>query len=255
MEYLEGDTLAQRLEKGALPLDQALQVAIEIADALDKAHRQGITHRDLKPGNIMLTKAGAKLLDFGLAKLRQPGPSDGEAYSAATTLDEPLTVRGTLMGTLPYMAPEQVEGKETDARTDLFAFGVVVYEMVTGKRPFAGDTQAGLIGAILEREPPALSAIQPMTPPALETAIRRCLGKDPEERWQDARDLVVELDRIAAGKSPAVAPPERLAAAESVPADPPSQSLGWPSAIVKVACMAVVGIIIAASMCGLAATP
>ena len=211
--------------------------------------------RDLKPGNIMLTEAGAKLLDFGLAKLRTPGPAGAEAFSAATTLDEPLTTRGMLLGTLPYMAPGQVEGKETDARPDLFAFGAVVYEMVAGRRPFAGDTQAGLIGAILERELPSLSAIQPMAPPALETTVRRCLSKDQEERWQDARDLLVELDRIAAGQSPAVAPPERLSAAEHVPAAPPTQRLGWPSAIVKVACMAVIGIIFAASMCGLAASP
>ena len=167
MEYLAGETLAQRLEKGALPLDQALQVAIEIADALDKAHRQGIVHRDLKPGNIMLTKAGAKLLDFGLAKFRKPGPSGGEGFSGATTLDPPLTARGTLMGTLPYMAPEQVEGKETDTRTDIFAFGALLYEMVTGTRAFAADTQAALIGAILERDPAGLSATQPTAPPGV----------------------------------------------------------------------------------------
>ena len=142
MEYLEGDTLAQRLEKGALPLDQALKVAIEIADALDKAHRQGIVHRDLKPGNIMLTRAGAKLLDFGLAKLRKPGTVGAEGFSAATTQSEPLTGRGTILGTLQYMAPEQVEGKEADHRTDIFAFGAVVYEMATGQRAFSGENQA-----------------------------------------------------------------------------------------------------------------
>ena len=153
------------------------------------------------------------------------------------------------------MAPEQLERKEADARTDIFTFGAVLYEMVSGRRPFAAESQAGLLGAILERDPPALSAIQPKIPAALETAMRRCLRKDPEERWQDARDLVYELDRIAASTSPDVAPPAPLAAAELVPGAPPSQSLGWPSAIVKVACMAVVGIIIAANMCGLAATP
>ena len=142
MEYLDGETLQQRLERGALPLDQALTVAIEIADALDKAHRQGIVHRDLKPGNIMLTKAGAKLLDFGLAKLRKLGTVGTETFSAATTQSEPATAHGTLLGTLPYMAPEQLEGKEADTRTDIFAFGAVVYEMVTGKRPFSGTSQA-----------------------------------------------------------------------------------------------------------------
>ncbi len=255
MEYLDGETLAQRLEHGALPLDQALQIAIQIADALDKAHRQGIVHRDLKPGNIMLTTAGAKLLDFGLAKLRNPGPRGGDAFSDATTLDEPQTARGTLMGTLPYMAPEQVEGKETDARTDLFAFGAVVHEMVTGRRAFSADTQAGLIGAILERDTSPLSAVQPLASPALDTAIQRCLRKDPEERWQDARDLVFELERIAAGQAPTIAPAERLPAAEPGPAGSPDQRLGWPSAIVKVACMAAVGAIMAAAMCGVAASP
>ena len=138
MEYLEGDTLAQRLEKGALPLDQALKIAIEIADALDKAHRQGITHRDLKPANIMLTKAGAKLLDFGLAKLK-PAEQAGGVLTALPTQDAPLTQQGAILGTFQYMAPEQLEGQEADARTDIFAFGAVVYEMVTGKRAFDPD--------------------------------------------------------------------------------------------------------------------
>ena len=148
MEYLEGDTLAQRLQKGALPLDQALTVAIEIADALDKAHRQGITHRDLKPGNIMLTKAGAKLLDFGMAKLK-PG-HDAPVGVSAPTVSAGLTGEGAILGTLQYMAPEQLEGKEADARTDIFAFGAVVYEMVTGQKAFSGESQASLIAAILD---------------------------------------------------------------------------------------------------------
>ena len=192
MEYLEGDTLAQRLEKGALPLDQALKVAIEIADALDKAHRQGITHRDLKPGNIMLTKAGAKLLDFGLAKLRKRGTIGAEGYSA-TTESAPLTARGSLLGTLPYMAPEQLEGKEADHRTDIFAFGAQVYEMATGQRAFTGESQASLIAAILERKPVPISTLQPMTPARLDEIVTRCLAKDPEERWQSAADLRHEL--------------------------------------------------------------
>ena len=201
MEHLEGETLAQRLKKGPLPLDQALQVAIEIADALDKAHRQGIVHRDLKPGNIMLTKAGAKLLDFGLAKLRKPGSVGAETISAATTLSEPLTARGTLLGTLPYIAPEQVQGKDTDARTDLFAFGAVVYEMVTGRRVFKGDNQASLIAAILDAQPPSLSTLDPVTPTALDHLVTRCLAKDADDRWQTARDLHEQLAWIGRGGS------------------------------------------------------
>jgi serine/threonine protein kinase len=148
MEYLEGETLAERLKKGPLPLTQALQYAIEIADALDKAHRRGVTHRDLKPGNIMLTKSGTKLLDFGLAKLRaSPAAS---SLSQLPTANDSLTAQGTIVGTLQYMAPEQLEGGEADARTDIFAFGVVVYEMVTGKKAFEGKSQASLIAKILE---------------------------------------------------------------------------------------------------------
>ena len=196
MEYLEGDTLVQRLEKGALPLDQALRVAIEIADALDKAHRQGIVHRDLKPGNIMLTKAGAKLLDFGLAKLRPGGTLGAEGVTAAATASEPLTGRGTILGTLQYMAPEQLEGKQADHRTDIFAFGAVVYEMVTGQRAFAGDSQASLIGAILKDDPHPVSALQPMSPVMLDRVVKKCLAKDPDGRWQTVHDLHDELTWI-----------------------------------------------------------
>lgn len=162
MEYLEGETLAQRLTKAALPLQQTLQYAIEIADALDKAHRKGITHRDLKPGNIMLTKSGVKLLDFGLAKLAQEA-APAMPESRLPTLKSGITGEGTILGTLQYMAPEQVEGKtaEIDARTDIFAFGAVVYEMVTGKMAFEGKSQASVIAAILEREPAPMSALQP----------------------------------------------------------------------------------------------
>jgi serine/threonine protein kinase/Tol biopolymer transport system component len=196
MEYLEGESLAQRLTKGALPLDQVLRYAIEIADALDQAHRHGITHRDLKPGNIMLTRSGAKLLDFGLAKLRGPEPVLS-SQSSLPTEARALTEKGTLLGTLQYMAPEQLEGKDTDARTDIFAFGAVLHEMATGRKAFQGKSQASLIAAILEHEPAAISTLQPLTPLALDRVVRKCLTKDPEERWQSAHDLKAELKWIA----------------------------------------------------------
>jgi eukaryotic-like serine/threonine-protein kinase len=162
MEYLEGETLAQRLTKGPLPLDQVLRYAIEIADALDKAHRKGMTHRDLKPGNIMLTKSGAKLLDFGLAKLTQGASLPAAPISQLPTVKEAITAEGTILETLQYMAPEQVEGKEADTRTDIFAFGVVVYEMATGKKTFEGKSQASLMAKILER--PTLRQCLPCSP-------------------------------------------------------------------------------------------
>ena len=196
MEYLEGETLAARLTKGPLPTDQVLRYATEIADALDKAHRKGITHRDLKPGNIMITKAGTKLLDFGLAKLRDPKTA-GLSVSQRPTQSASLTGEGKILGTLQYMAPEQLEGKEADHRTDIFAFGAVLYEMATGRKAFEGDSQASLIGAILKDEPAPMSTLQPMTPPALDRLVKTCLAKDPEERWQSARDLQRELKWIA----------------------------------------------------------
>src|ERR1700726_3562003 len=199
MEYLEGETLAQRLIKGPLPLDQVLQYAIEIADALDKAHRKGVTHRDLKPGNIMLTKSGTKLLDFGLAKLKQEVAPANVQLSQLPTANDPLTAQGTIVGTLQYMAPEQVEGGEVDARTDIFAFGAVVYEMAPGKKAFEGKSQASLIAKILETDPPPIFSLQPMTPPALDRVVRKCLAKEPEKRWQAASDVCDELKWIAAG--------------------------------------------------------
>ena len=197
MEYLEGETLAERLKKGPLPTAiRYLQYAIEISDALDKAHRKGITHRDLKPGNIMLTKSGTKLLDFGLAKLRGPqGPV--ASLSVLPTEGSNLTAQGTILGTLQYMAPEQLEGKEADARTDIFAFGLVVYEMATGKKAFEGKSQASLIAKILETDPPPMSSLQPMTPPALDRVVKKCLAKEPEKRWQAASDVCDEVKWIS----------------------------------------------------------
>ena len=199
MEYLEGETLSKRLKKGPLPTEQLLRVGIEIATALDQAHRHGVTHRDLKPGNIMLTKTGAKLLDFGLAKQSGSRPPDGERSPIGDGLphSESLTEEGVILGTLEYMAPEQVEGKEMDARTDIFAFGVVLYEMATGWNPFEGESRASLTAAILASEPPPISKIQPMTPPALDHVVQRCLAKDPEDRWQSAGDITSELKWIA----------------------------------------------------------
>jgi eukaryotic-like serine/threonine-protein kinase len=195
MELLEGETLADRLERGAIPLEQALTIAVQIAEALDALHKKGIVHRDLKPANVMLTSGGVKLLDFGLAKLR-----DKEYDSdLQPTQSLALTDQGSVLGTLPYMAPEQIEGHDVDARTDIFSFGVVVFEMITGRRPFAGDTRGTLIAAIVTAEPLSLASLQPATPRPLERLIARCLAKDVELRWQTARDLVTELRWIAEG--------------------------------------------------------
>src|SRR6266851_7469168 len=211
MEYLEGETLAARLEKGPLPLEQVLKLGIEIADALDKAHRQGIIHRDLKPDNIMLTKSGAKLLDFGLAKAAV-APASVATLTAAVTRTTPVTQQGTIVGTFQYMSPEQVEGKEVDARSDIFSFGAVLYEMVTGRRAFQGKSQLSVASAVLEKDPKPISTLQPLTPPPLDRAIRVCLAKNPEDRWQTVRDLELELKWIADGGSqvtPSQAPAKR----------------------------------------------
>jgi len=216
MEYLEGETLAARLVGDPLPLDQTLRYAIEIADALDRAHRTGIVHRDLKPGNVMLTGSGVKLLDFGLAKAFSPGTSQQNLTALPTQAN--LTQEGTILGTLQYMAPEQLEAKNADARTDIFAFGTVLYEMATGRKAFAGSSQASLIGAILHTEPAAISVLQPMSPPGLERVVKRCLAKEPDRRWQSARDIVLELEEVRekagsrAEELPARARPSRGAA-------------------------------------------
>ena len=193
MELLEGESLADRLNKGPLPVDQVLRYGIEIAEALEKAHKAGVVHRDLKPGNIMITKAGAKLLDFGLAKPASPvwtGAADG------LTERKTLTEEGTIIGTVQYMAPEQLEGKEADARTDIFSFGAVMYEMITGRRAFDGKTKTSLIAAIIDRDPPPIATLQPLAPAALDRMVRTCLAKDADDRWQTAHDVVLELRGI-----------------------------------------------------------
>ncbi len=201
MELVEGQTLEQRLQKGGLPLAEALKYTIQIADALDKAHRQGVVHRDLKPGNVMITRSGVKLLDFGLAKLKGDAAT-ASGLSQAPTHDRALTTEGTILGTLQYMAPEQLEGKDADSRSDIFAFGAVVYEMVTGQKAFNGTSQASLIGAIMNSEPKSMTEVQEMTPAGLDHIVRTCLAKDPEDRWQTARDLMRELRRVGTGASP-----------------------------------------------------
>jgi eukaryotic-like serine/threonine-protein kinase len=218
MEFLEGETLAERLSKGALPLNEILKIGIAVAEALAVAHRQGIVHRDLKPGNIMLTKGGAKLMDLGLAKSATAGTpagiSSAPLLSAARTMSQaspvsPLTTAGTMLGTIQYMSPEQIEGKEADARSDLFALGGVLYEMVTGARPFEGKSQISVASAILEKEPEAISAVQPLTPPAFEHVVTTCLSKNPEDRYQTAHDIVLQLKWIAKNGPAAVRPAEK----------------------------------------------
>jgi len=209
MEFLEGETLAARLIKGPLPLEQTLQYAIQIAGAVGKAHRGGMTHRDLKPGNIMLTKSGAKLLDFGLAKLKQGASAVGVPLSKLRTAEDSITAQGTIVGTPQYMAPEQLEGRETDARTDIFALGAVIYEMATGKKAFEGNSQASTIAKILETDPPPIRSLQPMTPAALDRLVRTCLAKDPDNRLQSVQDAKLGLEWIR----DAVAEPSELGSA------------------------------------------
>jgi serine/threonine-protein kinase len=258
MEYLEGETLSARLAKGPsraartnappssagaksvppMTVEEALAIAIPIAAALDCAHRQGIVHRDLKPGNVMLLSNGTvKLLDFGLARLAQTGGDKKDSMGhgmvsladlSLPTVSSPLTIKGTILGTLQYMAPEQLEGKEVDARADIFAFGGMLYEMLTGKRPFEGKSQASLIGAILDHQPPPISSLQPLTPAILDDLVARCLEKNPDDRWQSARDLKRQLEWVAghatsagmttaiAGASQAQSPGSRLLAIGAV---------------------------------------
>src|SRR5262249_52650414 len=193
MEYLEGETLAERLRKGPLTIEAAMKVGVEICEGLERAHRSGVIHRDLKPSNIMLTKSGAKLMDFGLAKPVIAAVASASSSESLPTMSRPLTAEGTIVGTFQYMSPEQVEGKEADVRSDIFSFGSVLYEMVTGKRAFEGKTTASTVAAILAAEPKPISTIRPMSPPALEHTVQTCLAKDPDDRFQTAHDLRVSL--------------------------------------------------------------
>jgi Tol biopolymer transport system component len=203
MELVEGETLAKRLAQGPLPSAEVLKYGAQIADALDRAHRAGVIHRDLKPGNVMLTKSGAKLMDFGLARMsghgaRAPvGELTATAPAGSAKSDEPITAKGTVVGTFQYMAPEQLEGKDADTRSDIWALGCVLYEMATGTRAFEGSTPASVISAIMRDQPREMSELAPLAPPAFERAVRQCLAKDPDDRWQSAGDLQRELLWIA----------------------------------------------------------
>ena len=212
MELVEGESLAQRIARGPLPTAEVLRLGTEIADALDRAHRAGVVHRDLKPGNVMLSKSGAKLMDFGLAREGRMGGvwsasgSGPGAISQSPTIASPLTAEGAFVGTSHYMAPEQLEGREADARADVWALGCVLYEMATGRRAYVGSTPASLISSIMKDEPRPLTELAPFTPPGLDRVIRACLAKDPEQRWQCAHDLSLALrwplaEPAAAGRS------------------------------------------------------
>jgi len=221
MELVEGETLAERLSRGPLPSNEILKLAAQIADALGRAHRAGIVHRDFKPGNVMVTKAGAKLMDFGLARAAMPGAAPGNSSTGvmvaqltqSPTVVSPLTGHGALIGTFLYMAPEQLEGKEADARSDIWSFGCVLYEMATGRRAFEGKSQASLIGAIMHSEPPLLSATDSSVMPGLAALVRACLAKDPDERIQTAHDVKLQLTWLANPSSQSLAPPPPLPAA------------------------------------------
>src|SRR6202165_3435564 len=231
MEHLEGETLADRLHRGALPLDEALKIGIQIADALDKAHARGIVHRDLKPANIMLTKNGPKLMDFGLAK-PAPGLSSASGLSpwtpttptmsvaALSASASPLTQKGTVVGTFQYMAPEVLQGAEADARSAIFSFGCVLYEMFTGRRAFEGKSQFSVLGAILDKEPEHISAVQPSSPPRLDETVRRCLAKNPDQRYGCMHDVAIQLEALAeAGTQAGVA--------DSLKSGPAGSRLAW----------------------------
>ncbi len=237
MEFLEGETLGERLRRGPLPLAEILKIGVAVAEALAVAHRSGIMHRDLKPGNIMLTPGGAKLMDFGLAKpLGIPTAASGSAsapsFTAAATLSgpsplTPLTTAGSVIGTIQYMSPEQIEGKEADARSDIFAFGAVLYEMVMGKRPFSGKSQISLASSILEKDPDPITSVNTTTPPAFEHVVTTCLQKNPDDRYLAAHDIKLELQWIAADRSVVVAPQK-----ETLQGTAPRQRVVWAAAVI-----------------------
>ncbi len=247
MELIEGETLAQRLAKGALPIADALRIGAQIADALDRAHRAGVIHRDLKPGNVMLTKSGAKLMDFGLA--RATGLAGDRGVSGATlstitqspTMAAPLTAEGSIVGTFQYMSPEQLEGKEADTRSDLWALGCVLYEMATGRRAFEGATQASLIGTIMRDSPRPMAELAPMSPPALDRLVGALLAKDPDDRVQTAHDVKLQLQWTGDGSSAGSLP----TAIAGIAARPRAsrERLAWVIAAVGVA-LGIVGIVV-----------
>jgi Tol biopolymer transport system component len=219
MEFLEGETLADRLRKGPLTTEQVLKYGIEICEGLERAHKSGVVHRDLKPGNVMLTKTGAKLMDFGLAKstIASVAPASSLTMTIShPSADQPLTAQGTIVGTFQYMSPEQTEGKEADPRSDIFALGAMLYEMATGTRAFTGKTQASLVAAILASEPPPISSVTPMSPPALQQVVKTCLAKDPEDRFQSVHDLKLQLRWIAEASSSQLAAPAQVRARRAI---------------------------------------
>jgi eukaryotic-like serine/threonine-protein kinase len=233
MEYLEGESLAEKLRKGALPLRETLKIGMEVCEALDVAHRAGIVHRDLKPANIMLTKSGAKLMDFGLAKpfgMTASASGAAPSFTAVATMTglspaSPLTTAGSIVGTIQYMSPEQIEGKEADARSDIFALGAVLYEMVTGKRAFEGKSQIPVASSILEKDPEPITVVKPASPPAFDHVVKTCLQKDPEGRFQNAHDVTLQLKWIAEDRSSPSAP------ALAAPTHHPRERLAWAVAI------------------------
>lgn len=240
MEFIEGETLSEIIHRGPVPLDKALEYATQIADALAAAHAKKITHRDLKPGNIMVTRNGVKVLDFGLAKLQSEAHSKDPLATSAPTVTEPISKAGALLGTIQYMSPEQIEGKEADARSDIFAFGALLHEMITGKRAFTGDTTAGIMASILKEQPAQLSHAQPAVPRSLERTVRKCLEKKPEDRWQTAQDLKTTLEMIDLNTPPVSASSGNLPVPLQTPLDK-SRAWLW-SSVATVLALGVAGL-------------